>query len=140
MDQASFRSCSTHGAGYSDRMDIKIQPIFSSSFIVKLQNHSLWQDKPASQAPSAGTQFPFKLEESELVAKSHALAVNPCDAMLQHQSVPFIPYLSSWPGVLPARRGRWIYRCRQVRRRCVIEANWSNFARVGILHRTMRYE
>jgi len=38
------------------------------------------------------SQIPSKLEDSELVVKVHAWAVNPCDVMLQDQSLPFITY------------------------------------------------
>ncbi|ORY68411.1 chaperonin 10-like protein [Pseudomassariella vexata] len=43
-------------------------------------NRSLWQDEPD----------PIELEDRKLLIKVHAWAMNPCDAILQDKSLPFI--------------------------------------------------
>ena len=55
-------------------------------------NRSLWQDKPGVSGSIRESQIPSKLEDSELIVKVHTWAVNPCDAMLQDKSLPFITY------------------------------------------------
>ena len=55
-------------------------------------NHSLWQDKVGVPGAIRESPIPSQLKDSELVVKVHAWALNPCDAMLQDQSLPFITY------------------------------------------------
>ena len=54
-------------------------------------NHSVWQDQPG--VPGVIRQDPIpKLEDEQLLLRVHAWAMNPCDAILQDTSLPFIKY------------------------------------------------
>ena len=54
-------------------------------------NRSVWQDKPG--VPGAIREDPIpKLEAQQLLVKVYAWAMNPCDAMLQDKSLPFVRY------------------------------------------------
>ncbi|MCJ1389776.1 hypothetical protein MMC18_002633 [Xylographa bjoerkii] len=54
-------------------------------------NRSVWQDKPG--VPGAIREDSIsKLEDEQLLVKVHAWAMNPCDAMLQDKSLPFVKY------------------------------------------------
>lgn len=55
-------------------------------------NYSVWQDKPGEPGAVRESQIPSNLEDNEILIKVHAWAVNPCDAMLQEQSLPFVTY------------------------------------------------
>ncbi|KAL9612058.1 MAG: hypothetical protein Q9167_003318 [Letrouitia subvulpina] len=54
-------------------------------------NRSVWQDKPG--VPGVIREDPIpKLEDKQLLIKVHAWALNPCDALLQDKSLPFVKY------------------------------------------------
>ncbi|KAL6721660.1 hypothetical protein ACLMJK_000764 [Lecanora helva] len=54
-------------------------------------NRSVWQDKPG--VPSVIRDDPIpKLEEHQVLVKVHAWAMNPCDAFLQDNGLPFVQY------------------------------------------------
>ena len=54
-------------------------------------NRSVWQDKVG--VPGVIREDPIsKLEDQQLLVKVHSWAVNPCDAMLQDTSLPFVKY------------------------------------------------
>lgn len=54
-------------------------------------NRSVWQDKPG--VPGVIREDPIpELEDEQLLVKVHAWAMNPCDAMLQDKSFPFVKY------------------------------------------------
>ncbi|KAI1409888.1 GroES-like protein [Hypoxylon sp. FL1857] len=55
-------------------------------------NRSLWQDKPGVPGVIREAPTPSQLEDRQLLVKVHAWAMNPCDAMLQDQALPFIKY------------------------------------------------
>ncbi|KAF2500142.1 GroES-like protein [Lophium mytilinum] len=55
-------------------------------------NRSLWQDKPGEPGIIRESPYPSNLQDSELIVKVHAWAMNPCDSMLQDHSLPFITY------------------------------------------------
>ncbi|OTA58803.1 GroES-like protein [Hypoxylon sp. EC38] len=55
-------------------------------------NRSLWQDKPGVPGVIRKSPTPSQLEDRQLFVKVHAWAVNPCDALLQDQALPFIQY------------------------------------------------
>ena len=54
-------------------------------------NRSLWQDKPGVPGVIREDSIP-ELEDEQLLVKVHAWAMNPCDAMLQDKSLPFVKY------------------------------------------------
>ncbi|KAL3473998.1 chaperonin 10-like protein [Aspergillus californicus] len=54
-------------------------------------NRALWQDNAGLLGAIRTTPTP-PLKDNQLLIKVHAWAVNPCDAMLQDQSLPFITY------------------------------------------------
>ena len=54
-------------------------------------NHSVWQDKVGVPGVIREEAIP-KLEDEQLLVKAHAWAMNPCDAMLQDVSLPFVKY------------------------------------------------
>ena len=54
-------------------------------------NRSVWQDKPG--VPGVIREDPIpELGDEQLLVKVYAWAVNPCDAMLQDKSLPFVKY------------------------------------------------
>ena len=54
-------------------------------------NHSVWQDKVGVPGVIREEAIP-KLQDEQLLVKVHAWAMNPCDAMLQDVSLPFVKY------------------------------------------------
>ncbi|KAI1502209.1 GroES-like protein [Biscogniauxia marginata] len=55
-------------------------------------NRALWQDKAGVKGVIREGPVPSELEDRKLLIKVHAWAMNPCDAMLQDQPLPFIKY------------------------------------------------
>ncbi|KAI2619742.1 GroES-like protein [Hypomontagnella submonticulosa] len=55
-------------------------------------NRSVWQDKPGVPGVIRESPIPSQVEDSKLLVKVHAWAINPCDAMLQDQDIPFFTY------------------------------------------------
>ncbi|KAI1449073.1 GroES-like protein [Annulohypoxylon stygium] len=55
-------------------------------------NRSVWQDKPGVPGVIRESQTPTEIEDRKLLLKVHTWAINPCDAILQDQSLPFIKY------------------------------------------------
>ncbi|KAI0384959.1 GroES-like protein [Hypomontagnella monticulosa] len=55
-------------------------------------NRSVWQDKPGVPGVIRESPIPSELEDRKLLVKVHAWAINPCDAILQDQSLPFFTY------------------------------------------------
>lgn len=55
-------------------------------------NRSVWQDKDGIPGVIRESPIPSELQDREVLVKVHAWAINPCDAMLQDKSLPFIKY------------------------------------------------
>ncbi|KAI1137502.1 GroES-like protein [Hypoxylon sp. FL0543] len=55
-------------------------------------NRALWQDKAGVPGVIRDNPVPSQLEDRQLLVKVHAWAMNPCDAILQDQALPFIKY------------------------------------------------
>lgn len=55
-------------------------------------NRSVWQDTPGIPGIIRESATPSKLEGSKILVRVHSWAMNPCDAMLQDTSLPFIKY------------------------------------------------
>lgn len=55
-------------------------------------NRSIWQDKPGVPGVIRESPIPSKLEDRQVLIRVHSWAMNPCDAFLQDQSLPFIKY------------------------------------------------
>ncbi|KAK0610595.1 oxidoreductase [Bombardia bombarda] len=55
-------------------------------------NRSIWQDRAGIPGAIREAPLPSTVEPNKIVVKVHAWAMNPCDAMLQDKSLPFIKY------------------------------------------------
>ncbi|KAI8958516.1 GroES-like protein [Daldinia sp. FL1419] len=57
-----------------------------------LINRSFWQDKPGVLGTIRDSSIPSTLAEGELLVKVHAWGLNPADAFLQDNPLPFLKY------------------------------------------------
>lgn len=55
-------------------------------------NHILWQDEAGIPAVIRESPIPFEVEDDKVLIKVHAWAINPCDAILQDRTLPFVKY------------------------------------------------
>ncbi|KAI1476876.1 GroES-like protein [Daldinia eschscholtzii] len=55
-------------------------------------NRSVWQDKAGVPGVIRESQISFKLKDHQVLIKVRAWAINPCDAMIQDNPLPFFKY------------------------------------------------
>ncbi|KAL2826397.1 chaperonin 10-like protein [Aspergillus cavernicola] len=55
-------------------------------------NRSVWQDTTGVPGAIRDSPIPTDLEDSKILIKVHAWAVNPCDAILQDKPLPIVTY------------------------------------------------